>query len=509
MATYFKKVCLRTYYYVDLFSSSFRTKWVLFIFYCLCVILVQGLNIAWFDEGHELLIIRESKSWLQFIQAMRYEGTPWLIHTIIYILNILIGNVWISALFVHVFILLAIGWLICMEMRLSAILAAIVIFSPALFEYVENIRQYPAAILALLLFALAYIKKPQSLEVRVWLFLLAQVCVTSFLISGSLFLWLIVKNYKNKRYFYRDVIIGGIVGVVTMVQLIPAQDLVVGLKGWNIIPVEEFFWGLVWMLGIVFLTHNISGVLCGVCLIAITIFLVKRHEMGLNVWASILSVFFVLTAVSAIMFLKYLQCERHLYLVSWTIFILIYIFFITENYDFRILKRGLLIFLFLMCPFLIYEFEGYLIARVILPKTSAIAAARYILSYGGELLLYPEMNSEAVLYYLNDRLPVYSVARGKYITRLEWNDPSVDYARFRGIHECVDLQKLKNRIEDIPFETIKKRPSILVSTVHVINTGLGNPFFFETQNARIRLLRSFRWSRREWYLIYSIEPKEI
>lgn len=490
--------------YWNLFNNSFLLKVSLLVFVTLLNFIVMKDYVFWRDVARPLLYVNDSKTFFDLFNVIRYEGTPMLYHSILWVISKITMLTPAIALGFHIFVHFLISYLIIFVLRLPGVLKIILLFQLPMIAYLLYVRQYSIAVLFLLLISFLYLEKGRnSFWIYVSLFVLTQISIHCCVVMLVFLLFLSLDRYnEEKRFFHVYYLIPAIGLVLCIVQFIPPPGLIEGLRVWKPLFIKEnlyFAKTLIWDI-------FCNNLIIMISLTSISYFVFakgfksnKKQSILILVCVGLLFIsFFLLGAF------KY-SFNRHHWLLTYSLVsFLIILHGPTKNVISEISWKHIC-----LIGVAIYSIINYqsLTKKYLVPFSKGKEVANYLDEHYPEkpLLAKVEFYIEPIILYSKTKTSYYSLGRQKEVKYTILNHESVDYTKFKDFIVVLNYSDLIADLENAPNEILEKEP-ILILSANKYNNDIGSVLSSVKVKGRYSLefLNDFQGALFENYTLFKV-----
>lgn len=537
---------------LDRADRSLALRALLFLCFFAASLLLWRDWVAWRDEAHAALIAIHNHSLRALFHAVRYEGTPGLWHLLLWLLARTLGLTPPVLLGLQVAIVLAIGLLVSFVVRLPLLARALLLLNPLMIEYVAFARQYSLAILLLLVFLWQHQRRRDGVGQYLALALLMQTSVHACMVAGGLFLVTLALERSAGAFRWRPAHLAPVLGgALTLLQLIPAADLVPGLRGWRPLfgeiaqldlgrmldEVSSGFSAIGFTLGLAFTWTFATAedaqptrdwrrwafVAAGWLVAALSAESASLSAAagGLSTFLlfgiprriapprpAVLGVSLLILMLFAVVAVGKSALPRHHGLFVLMLAILLCLFLrepAAVKPAQRLMAAGLAAIALLCC---LPNFTIGIAYSLALPRSASATAAEYLDEHhpGRTVVVEPEMHYEPIIFYRKRPGLIYALRRGAFIQYVRWNHPSVDYMGPLGPNlYLLSLSRTLRNVSRINPALLDQQPLLVLSGDRIILPGGSYLASRLATGHRVTFEAVFDRTEREKYLIYRVE----
>lgn len=456
-------------FYIKLLNKSLLLQYFLFIYFTVIYYFLLKDHILWRDETRPILIVNSSKSFLEFFEAIRYETSPMLYHFILWIIT-KITPLTPDIVKVFFFIVqIAILYVILFLIKIPNVYRLLILLQTSQIGYFLHIRQYPLAVLFILLFSYFYTKYGiNNIFLYLILFLLSQTCLHGCIISFMLLIFAIInRSYFDKKLFDLKCLIVFIGIAFSILQLIQPTDLIQGAVGWKQPFNFESLQFLAFLICDVFFNNFLIG--CGFYIITWVILRKVSSCKSILTFNFVFCCSVIFICFYLIGILKYQTFARHHWLLTYTMISLLAILVnickdkITQ---FKYCGIGLAGFLIISSVNFSSQIPQYLILI-----SNSKNVATFLDNYCPNKIILGKLEYlvDPIFAYRKYHPGYYALTRQGFIDYTRWNHPSADYTKFKDLIFVLKFSELIKDLNTVSDSILKTEPVVVISAHKIVN----------------------------------------
>ena len=436
-------------------------KYSVLVFFSILLAWLKFNHVLERDESQMILIVQSNPCFWNLVSTFAYEGTTGLWYVLLWSVSHIFEINPVSVTIIHYLFVVLFIWYLIFRIEAPMIIKIIFLVQLNVLWHFIFIRQYILVLLFLaMLIRSIYYKKDYLVFILIFLLMQLHVLVISIAVSFWIYYSLIKYVNKEKYNLWLHIIpVAGI--ILAVLQLLPPDDLIYGLKGWN---TEISIYGFILLLNKI-IKHIFYLELTYLLILILPPFIIYLIGKSWEINRKALIVFLISVAF---VFLSYIFLDIVKYVAYYHYFflyfsLLAFCFLLYKNIGIKFNIK----WYYLLIPVLLYS--GYLMRVQVLNYDYApISYADKVAEYLDEkypdktILTIPEPYYNSVAVYRKNKYPVYSLGRHDFIEYVVWDHESVDY---RGKDLVpVKLEELKKEILNVPDSILKSNPVLVMGT---------------------------------------------